>query len=94
MKKELTLDIISLRKAALIILFVIILLSFSSCVTLIDALLGNTTCIEPGCDRDAFGKTSYCIIHSDREPVEVDTRNPYKLHKPIEHTDIKIKRKS
>ena len=72
MKKVLTLGIISLRKAALMILFVIILLSFSSCVTLFDALLGNTTCIEPGCDRDAFGKTSYCIIHSDREPVEVD----------------------
>ena len=94
MKKEIFIGLVSFKKAVLIIWFSIILLSFSSCVTLIDALFGNSTCIQPGCDRDTSGKSSYCILHSDREPVEVDISNPYKLHKPIEHSDIKIKRKN
>ena len=93
MKKVLFLNLNVLRKFALIVFLALIFFSFSSCTTLIDALLGNSTCIYPGCDRDTFGKSSYCIIHSDSEPVEVDTKNPYKLHKPIESTDIKIKRK-
>ena len=94
MKKVLSVNLISLRKAVLIVMFSIMLISFSSCVTLIDTFLGNSTCIQPVCDRDTSGKLSYCIIHSDREPVDVDIRNPYKLHKPIEHADIKIKKKN
>ena len=87
-------DLRFLRKTVLIVLFSIMLLSLSSCVTIIDSLLGNSTCIEPGCDRDARKHASYCIIHSDKEPVVVDTSNPYKLHKPQTSIDIKIKRKN
>lgn len=99
MKKEIFIDLFSFRKVALIILFSIILLSFCSCSTLIDALLGNSTCIEPGCDRDTSGNSSYCILHSDKEVIEVDTSNPYKLHKPLSEeemmkTKVKIKRKT
>ena len=83
MRKIAFIDLTSLRKTALIALFSIILLSLSSCATLIDSLLGNSTCIAPGCDNDTSGHASYCIIHSDREPVEVDTSKPYKLHKPL-----------
>lgn len=89
MKKLLTLDLISLRKATLILFFAIMLLSFSSCVALIDSLLGNSTCIEPGCDRDTSGHKAYCILHSDKEPVEVDTKTPYKIHQPLTEKDMK-----
>lgn len=81
MKKVLLLDSAFLRKAALIATISIMLLSLSSCVSILNTLLGNSTCIEPGCDRDTRGRSSYCIIHSDREPIEVDVSNPYKLHK-------------
>ncbi|HZJ79855.1 MAG TPA: hypothetical protein VFC69_04685 [Dysgonamonadaceae bacterium] len=91
MKKVLFLNLNAWRRAALMVFFSIIILSFSSCASLIDALLGNSTCIEPGCDRDARAHSSYCIIHSDKEPVKVDTTNPYKLHKPLENTDVKLK---
>ena len=91
MKKVLFLNLNALRRVALMVFFSIMLLSLTSCVSLIDALLGNSTCIEPGCDRDARAHSSYCIIHSDREPVEVDTSNPYKLHKPLDNRDVKLK---
>ena len=91
MKKVLFLNLNALRRVALMVFFSIMLLSLTSCVSLIDALLGNSTCIEPGCDRDARAHSSYCIIHSDKEPVKVDTTNPYKLHKPLENTDVKLK---
>ena len=94
MKKHLSEILISLRKITLIVIFPIMLITFSSCVSFIETLLGSSTCIQPGCDRDTSVKSSYCILHSDREPVEIDTRNPYKLLKPIENTDIKIKRKN
>ena len=81
----------SLRKAALVVLLAFMLLSLSSCATIIDSLLGNSTCIEPGCDRDTSRHASYCIIHSDKEPVEVDVRNPYKLHKPLSEEEMKTK---
>lgn len=91
MKKVLFLNLNALRRVALMVFLSIILLSLSSCVSFIDALLGNSTCIAPGCDRDARAHSSYCIIHSDREPVEVDTSNPYKLHKPLDNRDVKLK---
>lgn len=94
MKKVLFLNLNALRRVALMVFLSIILLSLSSCVSLIDALLGNSTCIAPDCDRDARdarAHSSYCIIHSDREPVEVDTSNPYKLHKPLDNRDVKLK---
>ena len=91
MEKVLFLNLNTLRRVALMVFLSIILLSLSSCVSFIDALLGNSTCIAPGCDRDARAHSSYCIIHSDKEPVKVDTTNPYKLHKPLENTDVKLK---
>ncbi len=91
MKKVLFLNLNALRRVALMVFFSIMLLSLTSCVSLIDALLGNSTCIEPGCDRDARAHSSYCIIHSDKEPIEVDTSNPYKLHKPMSDEEIKTK---
>ncbi len=91
MEKVLFLNLNTLRRVALMVFLSIILLSLSSCVSFIDALLGNSTCIAPGCDRDARAHSSYCIIHSDREPVEVDTSNPYKLHKPLDNRDVKLK---
>ena len=75
----------------MITLFSIILLSFSSCVAIVNALLGTSTCIEPGCDRDALGYSAYCIYHSDREPVEVNTKNLYKVHKPLSEEEMKAK---
>ncbi|NLZ95893.1 MAG: hypothetical protein GX921_08730 [Bacteroidales bacterium] len=94
MKKVSVIDFTSLKKTALIALLSIIFLSLSSCAAIIDSLLGISTCIEPGCDRDARKNASYCIIHSDKEHVEVDVSNPYKLHKPPADIDIKIKRKN
>ena len=91
MKKVLSLNSNAFRKTTSIVLFSIMLLSLSSCAAIIDSLLGNSECIEPGCDRDARAHSSYCIIHSDREPVEVDTSNPYKLHKPLDNRDVKLK---
>lgn len=99
MKKVATSDLISLKKSALIVLFAIMILSFSSCASLIDALLGETACAHPGCNSNASGRTPYCHFHvpptiSENEPVNIDYNNAYKLHKPIEPTDIKIKRKN
>ncbi len=91
MKKTLLFDLTSLRKVALIATISFMLLSFSSCATIIDTLLGNSTCIEPGCDRDTSRHSSYCIIHSEKEPVEVDVKNPYKLHKPLSDEEMKAK---
>lgn len=91
MKKVLLFSLSSLNKVVLIALLFIIFLSLSSCATIIDSLLGNSTCIEPGCDRDTSRHASYCIIHSDKEPVEVDVRNPYKLHKPLSEEEMKTK---
>ena len=91
MEKVLLLDVTSLKKVALIASIAIMLLSLSSCVALMDALLGNSTCIEPGCDRDTSGHSSYCIIHSEKEPVEIDTKNPYNLHKPLSEEEMKTK---
>lgn len=91
MKKVLSLDLTSLRKVALIATISLMLLSLSSCAALLDSILGNSTCIHPGCDNDTMGHSSYCIIHSDREPIEVDTRNPYKLHKPMSEEEIRAK---
>lgn len=99
MKKELILDFVSLKKSALIVMFSIMLLSFSSCVSLIDALLGDTACAHPGCNSNASGKTAYCHFHvpptiSENDHIRIDSKNAYKQHKPIEHTDIKIKKKN
>lgn len=98
MKKVLFIDLISLRKNTLIILFAITLLSFSSCVSLVDALLGDTACAHPGCNSNASGRTAYCHFHvpptiSETDHVKIDSKNAYKLHKPIEPTDVKIKKK-
>ncbi len=99
MKKVLLLNLNALRKVAIMAFFCIMLLSLFSCATIIDSLLGNSTCIAPGCDNNTSGHSSYCIIHSDREPVEVDTTNPYKLHKPLSEeemmkTKVNIKKKN
>ena len=91
MKKVLYLDLSTLRKVVLITTISIILLSLSSCATILDSLLGNSTCIYPGCDRDTSRHSSYCIIHSEKEPIEVDTRNPYKLHKPMTEEEMRTK---
>lgn len=90
-KKVLLLDSTFLRKAAIVVFFSIMLLSLSSCVSILNTLLGNSTCIEPGCDRDTRGNSSYCIIHSDREPVEVDVSNPYRLHKTMSDEEMKAR---
>lgn len=91
MKKVLVLDLTSLRKSVLIVTISLMLISLSSCAAILDSLLGNSTCIYPGCDNDTTGHSSYCIIHSDREPVEVDTSNPYKLHKPMSEEEMRAK---
>ena len=91
MKKVLSLNSNAFRKTTSIVLFFIMLLSLSSCAAIIDSLLGNSECIEPGCDRDARAHSSYCIIHSDREPIEVDVSKPYKLHKPMSDDEMKTK---
>ncbi len=91
MKKVLFLDLSFLRKSAMVVFFSIMLLSLSSCAAIINSLLGNSTCIEPGCDRDTSGHASYCIIHSDKEPVKVDLSKPYNLHKPLSDEEIKTK---
>ena len=98
MKKVLFLNLKTLRKVALMLFFSIILLSLTSCATIIDSILGNSTCIAPGCDNNTSGHSSYCIIHSDREPIEVDVSKPYKLHKPLSEEEmrarVKIKKKN
>ena len=99
MKKELSENLISLRKAVLIVMFSIMLISFSSCASLIDALLGETACAHPGCNSNASGKTAYCHFHvpptiSENDHIKIDNKNAYKLHKPIEPIDIKINRKN
>lgn len=91
MKKVLLLSQNTFRKVAVIVCFFIMLFTFSSCSTFIDTLLGKRTCIQPGCDNDARVNSSYCIIHSDREPVEVDVSKPYKLHKPMSDEEMKTK---
>jgi hypothetical protein len=91
MKKVLFLNSNALRKVVLMIFFSIMLLSLTSCAAIMDSLLGNSTCIEPGCDRDARKNASYCIIHSDKEYIEVDTSKPYKLHKPMSDEEMKTK---
>lgn len=91
MKKVILLELSFLRKINTVVFFSIILLSLSSCTAIINSLLGNSTCIEPGCDRDTSGHASYCIIHSDKEPVEVDLSKPYKLHKPMSEEELKTK---
>ena len=93
MKKEFFKDFIFLRKTGMIVLFTIMLFSFSSCATIVNTLLGTSTCINPGCDRDALGYATYCIYHSDREPVEVNTKNIYKVDKPLSEEEMKAKMK-
>lgn len=91
MKRVLFLSLNVLRKAAIVAFLSITVLSLSSCATIIDSLLGNSTCIYPGCDRETSGHKAYCILHSEMEPVEVDTKTPYKLHKPMSDDDMKTK---
>ena len=91
MRKEFYRDFISLRKTGMIALLTILLLSFSSCASIVNTLLGTSTCVNPGCDRDALGYSAYCIYHSDREPVEVNTKNLYKVHKPLSEEEMKAK---
>ena len=93
MKRESCRDFISLKKIGVIVLYSIILLSFSSCATIVNTLLGTSTCINPGCDRETLGYAAYCIYHSDREPVEVNTKNLYKVHKPLSEEEMKAKMK-
>lgn len=99
MKKVILLDFISLRKAYLIVLFTIMILSFSSCASLIDMLLGESGCAHPGCNRNATQNTAYCHFHipptiNENDHITIDSKNAYKVHKPPAHTDVKIKRKN
>lgn len=99
MKKVLFLNFNALRKVALMVIFALILFSFSSCTTLVDALLGDTACAHPGCNSNASGRTAYCHFHvpptiSENDPIKIDSKNAYKLHKPLESTDLKIKKKN
>ncbi len=91
MRKEFYRDFISLRKTGVIAILTIMLLLFSSCASIVNTLLGTSTCVNPGCDRDALGYSAYCIYHSDREPVEVNTRNLYKVNKPLSGDVMKVK---
>ena len=96
MKKVLFLNLNALGRVALMIFFSIMLLSLSSCATFINALLGDTECARPGCTRNASGKTAYCHFHvpptlNENGDVKIDSNNAYKLHKPLENIDVKLK---
>lgn len=99
MKKVVTSDLVSLKKSTLVVIFAIMLLSLSSCGSLVNALLGETACAHPGCNNNASGRTPYCHFHvpptiSENEPVKIDYNNAYKLHKPLAPIDVKIKKKN
>ena len=96
MKKVSFIDLSFLRKAALIVLFSIMFLLLSSCVTFINALLDDPECAHPGCSRNASGKTAYCHFHvpptlNENDPIIIDTKDPYKLHKAMSDEEIKTK---
>lgn len=104
MKKVLFLNLNAFRKVTIIVFFSIFLLSLSSCVAFVNALLGDTECAHPGCTRNASGKTAYCHFHvpptlNENEPIKIDSNNAYKLHKPLSEeemmkTKVNIKKKN
>lgn len=96
MRKEFYRDFISLRKTVMIALLTILLLLFSSCAAILDTIVGDSSCAHPGCNNNKSAHTAYCHYHipptlKDVKHTEIESKNAYKVHKPLSGDVMKVK---